>query len=63
MRKFFLVFLLLAGGHSAFAQIIQVLDKETGKPLEYVTIQSKKPEAFTTTNAKGRPIFLLLNLL
>ncbi|MFN3341288.1 MAG: TonB-dependent receptor domain-containing protein [Flavobacteriales bacterium] len=54
MRKIILAVLLMGGWQSACAQIVQVFDKETGKPLEYVTIQSKKPEAFTTTNAKGQ---------
>lgn len=39
---------------SASAQILSIQDKETGAPLEMVTVISENPIAFESTNAKGQ---------
>ncbi len=54
MKKIFLLWLFLGMLHTAFSQTITVRDKESGKPLQQVTLISHEPRAFTTTNSKGQ---------
>lgn len=39
---------------TGFAQIVNVRDKETGEPLDLVTLTSDKPRAFALTNGEGQ---------
>lgn len=55
MKKLTLIVLLLVGVmFTAHSQLITIQDRETGKPLEMVTLISVSPELFTTTNANGQ---------
>jgi len=54
MKKIFLLWLLLYYICISYAQTITIRDKESHKPLELVTLISKNPKAFATTNAKGQ---------
>ncbi|MCF8236297.1 MAG: TonB-dependent receptor [Bacteroidales bacterium] len=54
MKKIFLLWLFLGMLHTAFSQTITVRDKESGEPLQQVTLISHDPRAFTTTNSKGQ---------
>jgi hemoglobin/transferrin/lactoferrin receptor protein len=38
----------------AFSQVVTILDKETGEPLEYTLLTSEQPKAFATTNSRGQ---------
>jgi hemoglobin/transferrin/lactoferrin receptor protein len=53
-KKFISLWLLLGIVIYAQAQIITIKDKDTGDPLEMVTLMSESPRAFTTTNVKGQ---------
>ncbi len=39
---------------TGFSQIVNVKDKETGQPLDLVTLTSDKPRAFALTNGEGQ---------
>ncbi len=54
MKKQFIAWLLLGLSCFAHSQTITIKDKETGEPLELVTLMSENPKAFTTTNAQGQ---------
>ena len=38
----------------SFGQIVLVVDRENGEPLELVTLASENPRVFVTTNARGQ---------
>ncbi len=54
MRFFFMLLLLVFISRSAKAQIITILDDETGYPLELVILASDNSRAFVMTNADGQ---------
>lgn len=55
MKKLTLIVLLLVGViYTAHSQLITIQDRDTGKPLEMVTLISVSPELFTTTNINGQ---------
>jgi hemoglobin/transferrin/lactoferrin receptor protein len=54
MRKLLLLLIALVMSAGAIAQIITVKDKETGLPLDLVTIASEEPKAFAVTNPRGQ---------
>lgn len=54
MKKFVVLGLCMAVYAIGYTQTITIQDAETGEPLEMVTLTSKKPKAFATTNAKGQ---------
>ena len=37
-----------------YSQTLTIVDKETGQPVEFATVASQQPEAYTITNAKGQ---------
>jgi hemoglobin/transferrin/lactoferrin receptor protein len=53
MKKLFTLWLLICAFLQGSAQVITIQDKETGHPLEMVTIASESPKAFSVTNARG----------
>jgi len=54
MKKIIFLILLLAVFSSTYAQVITIQDQETSQPLEMVTLISKSPKVYATTNAKGQ---------
>jgi hemoglobin/transferrin/lactoferrin receptor protein len=54
MKVNIIFFLCLAMVCIASAQTLNIKDRKTGEPLEMVTLMSKTPNAFTTTNDKGQ---------
>jgi hemoglobin/transferrin/lactoferrin receptor protein len=54
VKKFFLTGYLLVFTFSIYAQVLTILDKETGKYLELVTIYSEIPHVYTITNMHGQ---------
>jgi hemoglobin/transferrin/lactoferrin receptor protein len=54
MRKIFSLWLFLAWTGIAYGQTITVKDRETGKPVEVVTLISDSPKASAVTNTQGK---------
>jgi len=54
MKSIYILILLIACSISGFSQIITITDKESGQPLDLVTLSSDQPKAFTVTNAEGQ---------
>lgn len=53
MKKYLFFWLLLGCVVISRAQTVTITDKETERPLEFVTIASENPKAFAITNAEG----------
>ncbi len=53
MKNIILLWLLGVMG-IAHSQIVTIIDQETNKPLELVTLISKNPKVYATTNADGQ---------
>ncbi|MBN2892525.1 MAG: TonB-dependent receptor [Bacteroidales bacterium] len=53
MKKIFLIFTLLFSFIIVNAQVITILNEETGEPLDLVSLSSNEPRAYSTTNSKG----------
>ncbi|MBZ0200983.1 MAG: TonB-dependent receptor plug domain-containing protein, partial [Ignavibacteriaceae bacterium] len=53
-KNIILLWLLMGVVYIAYSQVISIEDKETGKPLEMVTLMSESPREFTTTNNEGQ---------
>jgi hemoglobin/transferrin/lactoferrin receptor protein len=54
MKNIFITVLLLCMSVVAYTQIVTIIDYETGKPLESVTLESEAPKAFSITDAQGQ---------
>lgn len=54
MKKILTLAVLLVLAGTGFGQVFTVKDRNTGAPLEMVTLMSDKPQAYVTTNAKGQ---------
>ncbi len=54
MKQPWPVFFLLFFNSLSYAQVIIVKDKESGLPLELVTLSSNNPRAYVSTNADGK---------
>lgn len=54
MKKIIFIWLLLVFAVISHAQIVTILDNETGQPLDLVTLASNEPNAFALTNPKGQ---------
>lgn len=54
MKKLFILGLWLGMHLTGHAQILTILDRDTGEPLEMVTLMSETPRAFTATDAEGK---------
>jgi hemoglobin/transferrin/lactoferrin receptor protein len=54
VKKIFITGCLLVFTFSIYAQVLTILDKETGKYLELVTIYSEIPHVYTITNMHGQ---------
>lgn len=54
MKFYILLCLLLLGCPLTKAQVVSILDKETLRPLSYVTLQSEQPRAVAITNNDGQ---------
>ncbi len=54
MNQFFLTLILIIYSiSSVYSQILRIVESEKQTPLEYVTLISKNPKAFATTNTEG----------
>ncbi|NEQ50161.1 MAG: TonB-dependent receptor [Leptolyngbya sp. SIO3F4] len=56
MKQGILCLFFLCGAFMAHAQEITVLDRETGQPLEAVTLVSDSPNVFAVTNFEGKAV-------
>lgn len=54
MKIIFTLWLLLACPFISFSQVLTVTDRETGEPIETVTLSSDHPRAHTITNPHGK---------
>lgn len=54
MKKIILLSLVLIFVNSVYSQIITVTERESGRPIELVTISSESPRAFASTNVEGQ---------
>jgi len=54
MKIKMVLWLLLGLSVYAQAQVVTIKDNETGEALEFATLMSENPRAFTVTNAKGQ---------
>src|SRR5688500_3221436 len=54
MKNFICMWLFLGFALTSGAQVITVLDRETGDPLELVTIASDSPSVFIMTDVRGQ---------
>ena len=54
MKKYFMLLVMAVFTHLASAQIITVLDQESGDPLELVVLASSNTRSVLMTNAEGQ---------
>jgi len=54
MKKLFITWLLMGICAVAHAQTVTITNKETGTPIDAVTLMSEFPRAYATTNARGQ---------
>lgn len=54
MKQYIYTGMLLLLSLCGMAQIVTITDPQNGTPLEGVSLQSKKPRAFTVTNSEGQ---------
>ncbi|MBN2485591.1 MAG: TonB-dependent receptor [Bacteroidales bacterium] len=54
MKKILLLLVLSVFTHSIKSQVASIFDRETGEPLELVTLASESPRSSTITNSRGQ---------